>query len=1201
MYPFLDMAYKASFLSQPSPFIYQQLAYQSLCLSGAESSSAEERLLYIPPYFPACVSSQLESHFRMHVSTAAPLTPLHTLQEPLVHQEPSSFSTSFHQEPPPSTFHFDECHLNKSSAKSCLSVSTKTSSGSSSACDRVKNSVPASVSMLLPVSTTVNPRKTSKNSTALSTELSELSRINTGSLSLKLHSMRQTSSRRHIHSSPKQRTAEKSLSRARTSVDKKAHQIPLNLSAKEIKGSSNGFKPKLDVLAQLQYGILAGEEQSLKEGVHCPATISAKSPEPPQITHFLPSTLRSDKPERLLQNESIPGSRSVQFGNPPSQRSLEPFPSTKLGQQTEKGLNSKNTHTLCEKQIFSKVEGQDNQPNLPKQQQPHVELRSSSRLIQTESYVPLELGYSNGYFPYSVTDTVSLHHKSVTGKGPDQDHPILFGPSSGPTRISAKEGLPHIVDSQGTLSPFPAKTDFNELSNNFPSKTRDVDQCINKERLEKPSRAKKPDPEQGVTGSKHTSSQTLKSFRKRFIEVKENTSCVDVPFKEGEDDFSPKKQKVFLASQTTGDQGTKTSTSQPQSLYHKCSSSSPPPPNKAISMEDSLSSSQDLPDQQTMHCARTSPEQFFKKRPRRVLVASNSLERGQHGPDGLDENDEEDHVNQNLSKNICASKESSCICDSTIRFLESPAIECSTHSDFSVSTNKTPTCGDACLQVLARGGNTKSLLCVSVDQREPKTPDDGRSVEVSGCLAKDHMRENLSRVAIFSDGEKSTRDIKDLPLGEGKNWGTSTVTEHFCRETKEPCASQSSCTSQEQHKLKKNQEDEMAAAGEADLADGQRGDAGEGEGGGLERCQQSGGGIGGSPPAVHIETPTGLRGLEPNLVANREHMFSLKPFHQSTFSGCWRKRRRTEDNGIKNPYKNDVNLEDKPKRCIELNGPCFKRPRLPAEVQTAPSLGLPPSPRQVGSLGLCQPSHFASSRLQEGHQKQREKTSVSSRLPFSSDDHLDKPTGKHPCKTKNTNEAAEEGEDEEAMNLRVSPDTCSPPPQPNLAIRPTSTELHHLIVNKHGGETLLQRAARLGDEEAVLCCLELNLCNVNHRNKAGYCALREACSRGWLDIVRHLVEHGADVNCSARDGTRPLHDAVENDHLEVVRFLLACGADPNLTSNSGQRPRNMTNSVSMETFLEEPCSEGGVYDILADPPGPEDEEEDEEEETKRRV
>ncbi|XP_044767970.1 BCL-6 corepressor-like [Neomonachus schauinslandi] len=179
--------------------------------------------------------------------------------------------------------------------------------------------------------------------------------------------------------------------------------------------------------------------------------------------------------------------------------------------------------------------------------------------------------------------------------------------------------------------------------------------------------------------------------------------------------------------------------------------------------------------------------------------------------------------------------------------------------------------------------------------------------------------------------------------------------------------------------------------------------------------------------------------------------------------------------------------------------------------------------------------------------------------------------------------------------------------------QPMLPEGRRLMVNKNAGETLLQRASQLGYQELVVYCLENKICNVNHQDNAGYSALHEASAGGWLCIVQHLLKYGADVNCSAQDGTRPLHDAVENDHLEIVRLLLSYGADPTLATYSGRTIMKMTHSKLMEMFLAdylndlrghnddefiapwefygssvcEPDNKAG-HNVLASPPGPED-------------
>ena len=62
-------------------------------------------------------------------------------------------------------------------------------------------------------------------------------------------------------------------------------------------------------------------------------------------------------------------------------------------------------------------------------------------------------------------------------------------------------------------------------------------------------------------------------------------------------------------------------------------------------------------------------------------------------------------------------------------------------------------------------------------------------------------------------------------------------------------------------------------------------------------------------------------------------------------------------------------------------------------------------------------------------------------------------------------------------------------------------------------------------------------------------ALTDAAFNGDLDIMRSLVEDGADVNAVGRVWN-PLHAAIENDQIATVRFLLNAGADPDFRYNN---------------------------------------------------
>ncbi|XP_069841870.1 BCL-6 corepressor-like protein 1 isoform X2 [Dendropsophus ebraccatus] len=207
---------------------------------------------------------------------------------------------------------------------------------------------------------------------------------------------------------------------------------------------------------------------------------------------------------------------------------------------------------------------------------------------------------------------------------------------------------------------------------------------------------------------------------------------------------------------------------------------------------------------------------------------------------------------------------------------------------------------------------------------------------------------------------------------------------------------------------------------------------------------------------------------------------------------------------------------------------------------------------------------------------------------------LEKPSGKRKCKTKHLGGSTDEEAKGRGRRPTLSPrgtPTKSPRKgcEPGTPCRSRRTgsfgscdtlsgqnmppEARRLIVNKNAGETLLQRAARLGYKDVVLYCLQRDQGDINHRDNAGYTALHEACARGWTSILQILLKNGANVNCSAQDGTRPIHDAVVNDNLETVWLLLSYGADPTLATYSGQTPMKLASSEAMRTFLSDYLSD----------------------------
>ncbi len=84
--------------------------------------------------------------------------------------------------------------------------------------------------------------------------------------------------------------------------------------------------------------------------------------------------------------------------------------------------------------------------------------------------------------------------------------------------------------------------------------------------------------------------------------------------------------------------------------------------------------------------------------------------------------------------------------------------------------------------------------------------------------------------------------------------------------------------------------------------------------------------------------------------------------------------------------------------------------------------------------------------------------------------------------------------------------------------------------------------------------------DVNAKAKDGDTALMSAAGKGHPEIVERLFNSGADINAKRTDGFTPLMVASSNGRLEILKLLLGKGADVNAKSENGFTPLMVASS-----------------------------------------
>lgn len=102
------------------------------------------------------------------------------------------------------------------------------------------------------------------------------------------------------------------------------------------------------------------------------------------------------------------------------------------------------------------------------------------------------------------------------------------------------------------------------------------------------------------------------------------------------------------------------------------------------------------------------------------------------------------------------------------------------------------------------------------------------------------------------------------------------------------------------------------------------------------------------------------------------------------------------------------------------------------------------------------------------------------------------------------------------------------------------------------GRTALMWAVKAGRIDTVQCFLDSDKADLTAKDGSGFTALMHAVYNGHNEIVKNLMNAGADPNFRANNEETALMWAADRGQSKTVQILLDAGADPKAADNDGK-------------------------------------------------